>query len=241
VESTRRTVIVLFFLLISFVIAANFLASRGRLSKLAGFLTIFGLAIAVFALVQHFTWNGKLYWIRPNTVSICPFGPFVNHNHFAGYMELLMPMPIALIVTGAVRGEARLLYGFAAAAMGVALAASLSRGGMLRLGASMVFLIVMSGRLVKSDPAVRRSQHSAGSGGMGWIGALQRQRTLASRILIVLAIAGAITAGLVWVGPEAVATRITGGQGTAAGQQQAGLSNRVWVWRDTLSMIRANP
>lgn len=241
VESTRRTVIVLFFLLISFVIAANFLASRGRLSKLAAFLTIFGLAIAVFALVQHFTWNGKLYWIRPNTVSISPFGPFVNHNHFAGYMELLIPIPIALIITGAVRGETRLLYGFAAAVMGVALAASLSRGGMLSLATALVFLIVMSGRLAKAEPAGRRSQHSGGLAGTGLIAALQRQGTLASRIVIVLAIGGAITAGIVWVGPEAVATRITEGQAATSGQQQAGLSNRVWVWRDTLSMIRANP
>jgi O-antigen ligase len=241
VESTRRTVIVLFFLLISLVIAVNFLGSRPRLSKLAGFLTIFGLAIAVFALVQHFTWNGNLYWVKPITVSTSPFGPFVNHNHFAGYMELLIPIPIALIITGAVRGETRLLYGFAAAAMGVALAASLSRGGMLSLAAALVFLTVMSGRLAKSDPAEGRSQHSGSAAGIGLMGALQRQGTLASRILIVLAIAAAITVGLVWVGPQAVATRITEGQGRAAGQQQAGLSNRVWVWRDTLSMIRANP
>src|SRR5215469_48964 len=68
VESTRRTVVVLVFLLISFVIAANFLVIRRRLTRLAGFLTIFGLGLAIFALVQHFTWNGKLYWVRPNTV-----------------------------------------------------------------------------------------------------------------------------------------------------------------------------
>jgi O-antigen ligase len=240
VESTRRTVIVLFFLLISFVIAANFLSSRRRLSKLAGFLTIFGLAIAVFALIQHFTWNGKLYWIRPNTVSISPFGPFVNHNHFAGYMELLIPIPIALIITGAVRGEARLLYGFAAAAMGVALTASLSRAGMLSLAAALVFLIVMSGRL-RSERAGGRPEDSGSLAGIGLMAALQRHRAIASRILIVLAVAGAITAGLIWMGPEAVATRISEGQAASPGQQQAGLSNRVWVWRDTLSMIRANP
>src|SRR5262249_53508659 len=200
VESTRRTVIVLFFLLISFVIAANFLASRGRLSKLAGFLTIFGLAIAVFALVQHFTWNGKLYWIRPNSVSISPFGPFVNHNHFAGYMELLIPVPIALIITRSIRRETRLLYGFAAAAMGIALVASLSRGGMISLAASLIFLILMSTRLRQSaeDSDTPRRVEGGITGGTAEpvrrlnLRGVAAPRVLGSRILIVAAIAAAI-------------------------------------------------
>src|SRR5262249_14685888 len=249
VESTRRTVIVLFFLLISFVIAANFLASRGRLSKLAGFLTIFGLAIAVFALVQHFTWNGKLYWIRPNTVSISPFGPFVNHNHFAGYMELLIPIPIALVMTRAARRETRLLYGFAAAAMGIALVASLSRGGMISLAASLVFLILMSARLPKAARESDKTDYRAGVTIGRLADAFRRldgtgvpaSRILASRILIVVAIAGAITAGLIWVGPDPVARRIAEGDGASANGQAALFSNRAWVWQDTLSMIRANP
>ena len=47
--------------------------------------------------------------------------------------------------------------------------------------------------------------------------------------------------GLIWVGPEPVTRRITDGQAASGNQQQALFSNRAWVWRDTLSMIRANP
>jgi O-antigen ligase len=248
VESTRRTVIVLVFLLISFLIAANFLASRRRLKRLAGFMTLFGLLLAIFALAQHFTWNGKLYWLRENTVSISPFGPFVNHNHFAGYMELLIPVPIALIITRAVRRETRLLYGFAAAAMGIALVASLSRGGMISLAASLIFLILMSARLPRPAEESDTPIHGEGTmiggqatalRGLDRIG-VRASRILGSRILIVAMIAGAITAGLIWVGPEPVARRVAE---PAAGDnaQRAHFSNRAWVWRDTLSMIRANP
>jgi O-antigen ligase len=242
VESTRRAVIVVAFLLVSMLIAANFLASRRRLAAMAGALTIFGLALAIFALVQHFTWNGKLYWLRPNTVSISPFGPFVNHNHFAGYMELLVPVPIAMIITRAVRGETRLLYGFAAAAIGVALIASLSRGGMISLTATLMFLILMSGRLTNPvrNSSRRDWSNAAGRGGAAGLRRIQSAIAPASRILIVLAIAGAITAGLIWVGPDAVAKRISEGQTSSASQRSLS-SNRVWVWRDTLSMIRANP
>ena len=248
VEATRRTVIVLTFLLISLVIAANFLANRRRLAMMAGFLATFGLVLAVFALVQNLTWNGKLYWIRPNTVSVSPFGPFVNHNHFAGYMELLIPLPIGLIITGAVRRETRLLYGFAATAMGVALAASLSRGGIISLAAALSFLIAMSARLPKpAPPVVRKPGHSANGTKRGLASLLYRFKRItgsASRTLIVLAIAGAIALGLLWVGADPVVnriSRITEGESTNVTEQQASLTNRVTVWRDTLSMIRAHP
>lgn len=48
--------------------------------------------LAIFALVQDRTWNGKLYWVRPLlTTSSKPFGPYVNPNHFGGLMELAVP------------------------------------------------------------------------------------------------------------------------------------------------------
>src|ERR1700742_2368456 len=116
VGATRATVIALAFLIIAALVAANFWTNRATLLALANFLTVFGLAMAVFALVQHFAWNGRFYWIRP-TEAPSPFGPFANHNHFAGFMELLIPVPIGLVLTRAVRSELRWLYGFAALMM----------------------------------------------------------------------------------------------------------------------------
>src|SRR6201999_2038999 len=116
VGATRATVIALAFLIIAALVAANFWTNRATLLALANFLTMFGLALAGFALVQDFGWNGKFYWIRP-TEAPSPFGPFANHNHFAGFMELLIPVPIGLVLTRAVRSELRWLYGFAALMM----------------------------------------------------------------------------------------------------------------------------
>ena len=123
--STRMTVTVLMFMLAAFVLISNTFATRKRLAVLSAFLVIYGLAMAMFGLVQHFTWDGRFYWLRP-TLATSPFGPFANHNHFAGYMELLIPLPIALVIAREGRGEMRLLYLFSAAMMGVAAAASLS-------------------------------------------------------------------------------------------------------------------
>src|SRR6266404_1819156 len=103
---TRAAVTVVVFLLLCHLIASNFFSSRERLAALGHFLVIYGMAMALFALVQHLAWNGRFYWLRP-TEATSPFGPFVNHNHFAGYMELLIPVPIGLIITRAVRPELR--------------------------------------------------------------------------------------------------------------------------------------
>ncbi len=242
VEATRRTLTVLVFLLISFVMAANLFASRRRMATLSGFLVMFGFALAVFALIQHYTWNGKFYWFRPNTVSTSPFGPFVNHNHFAGYMELLIPIPIALAITQAVRGETRLLYGFAASVMGIAAVASLSRGGIISIIASLIFLVVLSARLPKRDH-VSSSHDFRNKRGLSLIFArLMSAHPFAVRGAIVLAVAAIIALGMFWLGPDALVERIAKGQPAAQGQQESALfSNRAWVWRDTLTMIQSNP
>jgi O-antigen ligase len=221
---TRAAVTVLIFLLLGYLIASNFFSSRERLAALGHFLVIYGMAMALFALVQHLAWNGRFYWLRP-TEATSPFGPFVNHNHFAGYMELLIPVPIGLIITRAVRPELRVLYGFAAMVMGVAAVLSLSRGGIISVAASLAFLTLMIVRLPKRNENSRR-----------------RLPGFASKAAVVIVITLLIGAGIFWIGADPVINRVTQGQQASADTQaQTFLSNRGWVWRDTAAMIRANP
>src|SRR6185503_4909248 len=147
----RAGVTVLFFLFLAFMIAANFFTARDRLRALVNFMVVYGLSMAVFALIQYFAWDGKLLWVRP-TAAFSVFGPFVNRNHFAGYMEMLIPLPVALIVVRYGRSELRLFYAFAAAMMGIAAVISLSRGGMIGILASLMFLLFMSVRLPRTGP-----------------------------------------------------------------------------------------
>jgi O-antigen ligase len=224
VGATRAAVIVLIFLLIACLLAANFWTSRATLKWLANFLTMFGLAMAVFGLAQHFAWNGKLYWIRP-TEAPSPFGPFANHNHFAGFMELLIPIPVGLLLTRAVRAEMRWLYGFAALMMSLAVLASLSRGGMISLTASLVFILLLA------LSAQRQSDRPR---------ALSPLAAVAARIVIIITIILVIAAGVFWLGADPIIERVASGQ-PATGDGASFFDSRGWVWRDTLQMIRANP
>ncbi len=61
-------------------------------------LIVIGFGVALFAILQKYTWNGKMYWAREVRENGAVFGPFVNRNHFAGYMEMLIPVAIGYTV-----------------------------------------------------------------------------------------------------------------------------------------------
>ncbi|MEK6285207.1 MAG: O-antigen ligase family protein [Acidobacteriota bacterium] len=221
VEATRGAVAVIFFLFICFLIAANFFTSPERLRTLANFLIIFGLALAVFALIQHFTWEGKLFWVRPTAaIGAGTGGPFVNRNHFAGYMEMLIPIPLALALSRRAQLESRLFYGFAAAIMGLAEAASLSRGGMISLVAGVFFIALMT----------LRRKHRASEDG-------RRSSLILNPATVIVMIVGAIIIGVVWIGADSdILRRMIGDPLTSNAAM-----DRQGIWADTLRMFRANP
>ena len=226
VEATRAALVVLCFLFLSFIVAANFLTTRDRLRVLANFLVVYGLAMAVFALIQYFTWDGRLFWMR-ETARHAVFGPFVNRNHFAGYMEMLLPLPVALIVVRHGRPELRMFYAFAAAMMGVAGFVSLSRGGMISIIAGLMFILFLSVRLPKAGGEKAPDPF--------------RDRGLSFYLpqgIAVLAIAGAITAGVLWIGAAPVIDRVAESIDSDA---DISLISRSAIWTDTWSIFRAAP
>jgi O-antigen ligase len=240
VGATRSTVIVIVFLLISFLLASNVLGTRRRLGRFANFAVIFGLALAIFGLVQSFTWNGKLYWIRP-TDAPSPFGPFANHSHFAGYMEMLIPIPIALAVKRAVRGELRVLYVFAAAMMMLSVVASLSRGGMISVAGGVTFIVLVSAGMLWTRRTRRSSRAVDGALSAGRTGS-SPAAVIASQVVLAMALVGVITAGIFWIGADPVIERVTKGQPVAPGAaSETFYMSRGWVWRDAAAMIIANP
>jgi len=107
------------------------------------FLIILGAAVALLAIVQYFTFHGKLYWFRVLRPGVIPFGPFVNHNHFAGFVELISPPGLAMLLTGAVRRDKLPLLILLCVLPIGALALSASRGGIVSFLAEFVLLMFL--------------------------------------------------------------------------------------------------
>ena len=104
------------------------------------FLMSLGFFVSVFGILQHLTFNGKLYWFRVMRYGGYPFGPYVNRNHFAGFAEILIPVALVPLVLGKVRRERLFLVALFAVVPIVALLLSASRGGIVSFAVQMVIL-----------------------------------------------------------------------------------------------------
>src|SRR5260370_8369215 len=98
-------------------------------NSFAWLLMVLGFAVSVLGILQHFTFNGKLYWLRELRYRGIPFGPYVNRNHFAGFVEMIIPTGLAILLLRAEdRDRMSLLMVLTLIPIG-ALFLSASRGG----------------------------------------------------------------------------------------------------------------
>ena len=123
-----------------FFLSVQCLDSEQRLRRFMTALVVFGSAVALFAVVQSQTFNGKLYWLRTPRDAGLLYGPYVNHNHYAGLMELLAAIPLTMCFMPFVSETRRLLLVAAGIFMASTIFLSQSRGGMLAAAAQAVGL-----------------------------------------------------------------------------------------------------
>ncbi len=122
------------------LVSVQMLRSQEELKRLAGFLTAFGFLLAIFAVIQDLTSKSEIYWMVPIRASSFIYGPYVNHNHYAGIMEMLAPFPLVLSMMEELTPAKRVLLAFAGVFMAGTIFLSLSRGGMTAFAFEMVFL-----------------------------------------------------------------------------------------------------
>lgn len=106
--------------------------------RLLTILAAFGFIVALFALVQYLSYNGKIYWVWP--ASPHSFGPYVDNSHYAGLMEMLTPLPLAMALTDDAGRHRQLLCIVTGILMAATIFVSGSRGGMIAFAVQMVFL-----------------------------------------------------------------------------------------------------
>jgi O-antigen ligase len=104
---------------------------------------VLGFLVSFFGILQHLTFNGKLYWFREMHYGGIPFGPYVNRNHFAGFVELILPLALVPLVLGRVRRERWPVVGLFAVVPIGALFLSVSRGGIVSFGVELAVLALV--------------------------------------------------------------------------------------------------
>ncbi|MGP0021531.1 MAG: O-antigen ligase family protein [Candidatus Sulfotelmatobacter sp.] len=192
-------------------LAAQSLLRSSQARKIAVLLALYGFAIAALALLQGIAPNGKLYWVRQPTMGGAIYGPYVNHNHYAGLMEMLVPIPLVLSLTRLVGDRERILAGVAAAIMVGTIFLSGSRGGMLAI---FVEMAVFAGVL------------------------LRQQKTFRIAVSVV-AFAVVLVSVLTWLGGKELTSRVSSISTEARTELSGGM--RLSIDRDALHMFRSKP
>jgi O-antigen ligase len=212
-HATWQAVVKLLASIFFLLLCATFVNTRERRQLAVGVIIAVCVFVALVGIGQSYL--GKLLWQRGT------FGPFVNRNHFAGFLAMGAGLAGGLLVARGARREWLALYASAALCCGAGIVLSASRGGVLALAAETVFLALAAAPVFGAD-SVRT-------------GAL---RAAAALVLGLAAIAGA--AGL--VGSEKLAENFA--QTGADWQTETPASERYSrrdIWGATIQMIKDQP
>jgi O-antigen ligase len=190
-------------------------------------LTGFAALLALVGIVQSSLSPTVIYGLWELEPGRRPFGPFVNRNHFAGWMVMALPLTLALVVASLDQGmkgvkagwrrrvlwfsseEASRLILIAAAAvlMALSLVLTMSRSGMM----AFVLSVLMTGWFVARTVRSR----------------LRRMVAAASLGMLVIFVVG-------WAGPDLVASRF-------AEADWGEFNSRKGAWADAWSVARDFP
>jgi O-antigen ligase len=192
-------------------LAVQGLSSGKEIGKLAAVISAYGFLLSLFALVHSLSSNGKLYWLRTPRSGGWIYGPYVNHNHYAGLMELLVPIPLVLCLSRRVRRGSKVFFGAAALLMASTIFLSGSRGGMV------AFLVQFFGLAL-------------------YVGTRRRSPKLAIALGGFVLLGGLI---VIWLGGSTIADRLATIHSEARTEISGGI--RFQIARDTLHMFRERP
>jgi O-antigen ligase len=141
---TRMEVLRVASYVILFFVATQAFRKRADLSFLAWFLILFCFAVSLLGIIQHFTSEGEIYWMPSLAIRGDSFGPFVNRNHFAGFVELTLPVGLGLMLFRGISAELLPLATVLTIVPVGALVLSGSRGGIIGFALELCVLAVLA-------------------------------------------------------------------------------------------------
>jgi len=144
-----------------FLLVVFKLGNRRQLKRIWVAIALTGFALALEGIVQKATSPHRIYWFWRSKHGGNSFGPYVNRNHFAGYMDMAVPLVLALGLYERFRRVRREepegtetnshlprgLWITMAVTMGVATMLSLSRGGMVSMAFALAFMAAIRHRV----------------------------------------------------------------------------------------------
>lgn len=188
---------------------------------------VLGVVLAFIGLIQKATFNGKIYGFWQPWYVASPFGPFVNYNHFAGWMLMALPLAIGCLCGRARQAMKNVGSGwrerFVSFSSPDASQATLIAAGSLIMALSLFLTMSRSGMV----------GFVAATAILGWF--VMRRQTVRSRQIVALGyllLLSGLSVG--WVGATAVVDRFAAVPGS-------NLGSRLGAWQDAVGVIADFP
>ena len=205
-ESLVRTWDFTAFFVVYLLARASFLSNHRR-EQLCRFLVFLGCFYAGLGLAQALGWLEHPWWETPGFLS----GPFVNHNHFAGFMELNIFLLLGFLLRSSLSLPLLALFLIQWAAFLL----SLSRGGWAALALASLALALV---LIKE----------------------RELRVIGMRLLLALAFVFLFFVGYVALELDPEISKRAVSIFSSEGQFEF-MDFRVKLWKSTLTAIAQNP
>lgn len=194
-----------------FFVGSQVFRQKQSVSVFGFFCVGYGFLLSLFAIVQQFTSNGKIYWVVSPRHGGWIYGPYVNHAHYAGLMEMLVAFPIVLAFATRAGRPSRVFFLFVAVVSGSTIFLSQSLGGMIAFASEMIVLSLIL---------------------------LRNRRSAYREILLLSALCIGLIAWLSWLRPPGLVERLARLLNPIA---DAGATGRIAIVRDSLRMLKARP
>lgn len=95
-------------------------------------LIALAFVLSIFAIFQFITHSGKIWnMIKPEGYVPRGSGTFINPNHFAGFVEMILPLGLAGMLMSRFSHATKIILGYVSLVLLVGIGVTLSRGGWL--------------------------------------------------------------------------------------------------------------
>ncbi|MFA7061585.1 MAG: O-antigen ligase family protein [Pedobacter sp.] len=228
--ATRQDLLLLLSYAAVFTIIANHYRTQAQVRTVVTAILSMGVLLVIIAVLQKTFWNGRIFWFYPVDENLASgagiWGPYINRNHFAGYLEIAIPLALGMLLylattsrtlPGATLGAramrflssptlgSQASYFLLVLAMTAALFATLSRGGIIACTVSFCCFV--------------------------WL--TRSRRSLRRRSLLLVAVALALTVVVVFASWDSLEDRFE--------LLDTDHVSRLDAWRDSLGILRDYP
>ncbi|MCF8057523.1 MAG: O-antigen ligase family protein [Desulfocapsa sp.] len=207
-----------------YFLTVQLLTKSVLMAKTVRIIAYFSIAIAFLAILQSFTSPKEIYWFRPTPSNA--MGPWVNRNHYSGFMELVLPLLLTLFffyrptipnkqslrarlvsLISPPESNIRFFLGFGIVLILASVFIALSRGGIISITFGVFFFLFL------------RHRKTPGSGNA-----------------LPLALLGTVFLAISWFGWDPILSRFNFNL-----EINSFTGNRLQVWQDCIPLIKNSP